>query len=121
MPTGGPGHLGAAGGPGVLPDRVTSDMSLALSVLSWSGREGIYHVGLMNRRLVGPENSMTCGARFHQLGCGGRAGGSPVQAWRQILVPAEAVWCGCLGSLTAAPALRLGDLGPAAGPRFPYL
>ena len=59
MLMGGPGHLEASGGAGVIPDRVTSDRSLALSVLSWSGREGVHHAGLMNRRLVGPENSVT--------------------------------------------------------------
>ena len=38
MPTGGPAHLRAVGGAGVLLDHVTSDMSLTLSVLSWSAR-----------------------------------------------------------------------------------
>lgn len=56
---GGTRSPGGRGRGGVIPDRVTSDRSLALSVLSWSGREGVHHAGLMNRRLVGPENSVT--------------------------------------------------------------
>lgn len=114
--TGGPAHLGAAGGVGVSVHGGTPSPGGCgrgggppglcdlrhvphplCSVLVSEG--GVHHVGLMNRRLVGLESPMTWGSRFHPLGHGGRAGGSPVQAWRQILVPVEAVECSGPGSL----------------------
>lgn len=100
MPTGGPLTWGLREGRGsswtVWPQTCPSP-----SLFCPGQRGGRPPAGLMNRKLVGPESPMTSGSRFHPFGRGGRAGGSPVQGWRQVLVPAEAVQCSGPGSLTS--------------------